>query len=122
MRRIRDYFWPVAAHLGAAGVDNVSQAGPYFAAVDFLSHNSDWIDCGFTSNLRDRARAFDQSRSIVAGTDFMVLRAPTCYIGRTFAQLWGNLVGQAAGIRAAVIARWTTQHGGTNTTPVAQPG
>jgi predicted O-methyltransferase YrrM len=61
-------------------VDNVAQAGPYFAAVDFLIRNPDWIDCGLSSNVRDRTRAFDRSRSNVPGTDFMVLRAPTCYI------------------------------------------
>jgi predicted O-methyltransferase YrrM len=60
-------------------IDNVEQAGPYFAAVDFLERHPDWIDCGCASSSRNGTRAFDRSRSNIPGTDFMVLRAPSSY-------------------------------------------
>jgi predicted O-methyltransferase YrrM len=57
-------------------VDNVSQAGPYFATKDFLAHHPDWIDCGETSPDPDETKAFLPGRSNIPLTDFFVLRAP----------------------------------------------
>jgi predicted O-methyltransferase YrrM len=58
-------------------IDNVAQAGPYFATMEFLERHPDWTDCGCKSNPRDKTKAFDRSRSNIPGTDFMVLRAPS---------------------------------------------
>lgn len=60
-------------------VDNVAQVGPFFAARDFLSTNAGWRALGSPADDYDRDRAFDRRRAAVAGTDFMVLRAPASY-------------------------------------------
>jgi predicted O-methyltransferase YrrM len=60
-------------------IDNVSQAGPYFAVRDFLARHPDWIDCCEVQRPPSITRAFDRNRTTVAQTDFIVLRAPSCY-------------------------------------------
>jgi Methyltransferase domain len=57
-------------------VDNVSQAGPYWAAQDFLAAHADWIECRVTDRSNDPSKAFDAQRSNITYTDLMVLRAP----------------------------------------------
>jgi predicted O-methyltransferase YrrM len=57
-------------------VDNVAQPGPFFAARDFLAVNPDWSELGSAAIDYDRDKAFDQRRSTIVDTDFMVLRAP----------------------------------------------
>jgi predicted O-methyltransferase YrrM len=57
-------------------IDNVAQAGPFFAARDFLAANPDWRELGTAATDYDRDKAFDYHRSTVFETDFMVLRAP----------------------------------------------
>jgi len=57
-------------------VDNVSQAGPFFAARDFLDQNQEWTECCGIDRAPDPSKAFDAERSNIPGTDFMVLRAP----------------------------------------------
>ena len=57
-------------------VDNVAQPGPFFAARDFLAANPDWCELGTAATDYDRDKAFDQRRSTIIDTDFMVLRAP----------------------------------------------
>jgi predicted O-methyltransferase YrrM len=59
-------------------IDNVSQAGPYYAAVDFLAQWPSWINCGDTRKP-DLTRAFDRQRANIPGTDFMVLQAPSFF-------------------------------------------
>jgi predicted O-methyltransferase YrrM len=60
-------------------IDNVSQAGPYFAVRDFLAQHPDWIDCCEIPRLPGIARAFDRDRTTILETDFIVLRAPFHY-------------------------------------------
>ncbi len=60
-------------------VDNVSQVGPYYAARDFLAANPAWVECAARAAPFDPARAFDRERTAVAGTDFIILRAPWSY-------------------------------------------
>jgi predicted O-methyltransferase YrrM len=61
-------------------LDDSDQAGPYFAARDFMARQPDWIDCVSPNRSPpDRTRAFDPNRTHVAGTNFVVLRAPTHY-------------------------------------------
>jgi predicted O-methyltransferase YrrM len=60
-------------------VDNVSQAGPYFAVRDFLAQHPDWIDCCEALGSPSSTRAFDRERTTIPNTDFIVLRAPSYY-------------------------------------------
>jgi hypothetical protein len=61
-------------------IDNVSQAGPFQAAVDFLASHPGWRDCGVTSVSHDMTKAFDLGRTRIPKTDFCVLRAPSVYL------------------------------------------
>jgi hypothetical protein len=86
-------------------IDNVSQAGPYRAAEDFLASHPGWRDCGVTFALPDKTKAFDSNRSRIPYADFYVLRAPFAYlIGEaplTFGVLpWGE--GQVRGLRLSL--------------------
>jgi predicted O-methyltransferase YrrM len=60
-------------------IDNVSQAGPYFATRDFLLQHPDWTACDETPTLPSVTRAFDGSRTTIPQTDFAVIRAPAHY-------------------------------------------
>jgi predicted O-methyltransferase YrrM len=61
-------------------IDDSIQAGPYFAAQDFLAAHPDWIDCtGPNPVPRDRTLAFDPNRTPVPETELIVLRAPAGY-------------------------------------------
>jgi predicted O-methyltransferase YrrM len=60
-------------------VDNVSQAGPYLAARDFLAVHRDWTECRVGEHAGDPTKAFDGARSTIPDTDFMVLRGPLGY-------------------------------------------
>jgi predicted O-methyltransferase YrrM len=75
-------------------IDNVSQAGPFWAAAEFLAANPAWVDCGARFVAPDKTRAFDDNRTRVAETDFYILRAPLAYavgqIPRTFGALPWN--------------------------------
>ena len=84
-------------------IDNVSQAGPYRAAEDFLASHPGWRDCGVTFAPPDKTKAFDVDRSRIPGADFYVLRAPFAYLigeaPQTFGLLpWGE--GQVRGSRS----------------------
>lgn len=65
---------------GFVVLDNVSQAGPSFAAIDFLDRNPEWQVCGGEPLGRLGLRAFDRTRANVPGTDFFVLRAPPTHM------------------------------------------
>jgi predicted O-methyltransferase YrrM len=61
-------------------IDNVSQAGPHYAAMDFLERNSDWTRCKAREpQWADPTKAFDRERTTVPETDFEILRAPRNY-------------------------------------------
>jgi predicted O-methyltransferase YrrM len=57
-------------------VDNISQAGPFFAAADFLAANPDWTECGTSAAHYDGSKAFDRERTGIHNTDMMIIRAP----------------------------------------------
>jgi predicted O-methyltransferase YrrM len=61
-------------------IDNVAQAGPYRAAVEFLATHPGWRDCGVTSAPHDATKAFDPGRTRIPETDFCILRAPFTYL------------------------------------------
>jgi predicted O-methyltransferase YrrM len=61
-------------------IDNVSQPGPYYAAMDFLQINPDWTQCKARDpKWADANKAFDRERTSVPETDFEILRAPLGY-------------------------------------------
>ena len=60
-------------------IDNVSQAGPYFATRDFVLQHPDWIVCDETPTVPSLTRAFDGHRTTIPQTDFAVIRAPAHY-------------------------------------------
>jgi hypothetical protein len=66
---------------GFVVVDNISQAGPYYAVIDFLDQHPEWDDCG----ARPRpltTKPFDRDRRAFLGVDFAIMRAPEhFYIG-----------------------------------------
>jgi predicted O-methyltransferase YrrM len=64
---------------GYVVIDNIAQPGPFFAARDFLAANPDWCELGTAATDYDRDKAFDDRRSTIVGTDFMVLRAPVIH-------------------------------------------
>ena len=63
---------------GVVVIDNISQAGPYYAAVDFLRARPEWADCG-TPRTSISLRPYDRERANVPGTDFMILQGPSAY-------------------------------------------
>jgi predicted O-methyltransferase YrrM len=68
------------ARCGFLLVDNASQPGPYYAAMDFLQHNPDWRRCMVRDpEWADPNKAFDRERTSVPETDFEILRAPRGY-------------------------------------------
>ena len=60
-------------------IDNVSQAGPYFAARDFLRNHSRWHECGHCIDNYRPGFPFDPHRTTIINTDACALRAPTNY-------------------------------------------
>jgi hypothetical protein len=65
------------ARRGFLLVDDVSQPGPYYAAMDFLQRNPDWTQCNARNpNWADPNKAIDRERTSVPGTDLEILRAP----------------------------------------------
>jgi predicted O-methyltransferase YrrM len=87
-------------------IDNVAQAGPFFAARDFLAANPDWQELGTAATDYDRDKAFDYHRSTIFETDFMVLRAPLVHgVGeRPFNRgriRWNSL--KVAGLRLKLV-------------------
>ena len=62
-------------------IDNISQAGPHYAAMDFLERNPSWTRCAArVPQWADPTKAFDRERTTIPETDFEVLRAPQNYI------------------------------------------
>jgi len=61
-------------------VDNISQAGPYYATMDFLSRNPNWRRCKAREPKEiDPNKAFDRERRSIPRTDFEIIRAPLDY-------------------------------------------
>jgi predicted O-methyltransferase YrrM len=65
---------------GFIAIDNISQAGPFRAAGDFLRDHPSWRECGHTLDSHLDTQAFDLKRSTIAGTDLCVIRAPLHHI------------------------------------------
>jgi predicted O-methyltransferase YrrM len=68
------------ARRGFLLVDDVSQPGPYYAAMDFLQRNPDWTQCKARNpKWADPNKAVDRERTSVPETDLEILRAPRGY-------------------------------------------
>jgi predicted O-methyltransferase YrrM len=72
-------------------IDNVAQAGPYRAAVEFLAAHPGWRDCGVRFAAADPTKAFDSTRTRIPDSDFYVLRAPFTYLVYRNPQTFGEL-------------------------------
>jgi len=69
-----------AARIAGCGglmlIDNISQPGPFFAALRFCRDNPAWSEIGGSlSNYRE-GHPFDPRRATIDGTDCCILRAP----------------------------------------------
>lgn len=62
---------------GVIVVDNIAQAGPFFAARDFLATHSGWRELGSSTGDYDRTKAYDRHRTRIRNTDLIVLQAPS---------------------------------------------
>jgi predicted O-methyltransferase YrrM len=60
-------------------IDNSEQSGPYYAAVQFIQHNPDWIELGEAISGFDTSQPFLTERSSVPSGGFLILRAPDHY-------------------------------------------
>jgi predicted O-methyltransferase YrrM len=71
-----------ARHLAPGGfvlLDNVSQPGPFFAALDFMRANRGWQECGNSLSRYRISHPFDRNRTTIHNTHLLVLQAP-CHI------------------------------------------
>jgi predicted O-methyltransferase YrrM len=57
-------------------LDNVSQPGPYLAALDFLREAPGWSECGNPGERTRDGLPFDQTRARIHNSDLIALRAP----------------------------------------------
>ena len=61
-------------------IHDISEPGPYYAAMDFLQRNPGWTRCKAREpKWADPNKAFDRERSTVPETNFEILRAPRGY-------------------------------------------
>jgi predicted O-methyltransferase YrrM len=58
-------------------LDNVSQPGPYLAALDFLRDTPGWRECGNSGEPRRDGLPFDNQRARIHNSDLIALRAPS---------------------------------------------
>lgn len=70
------------ARRGFIVIDNLSQAGPFQATLDFLQNNPDWEDCVKVSRLAPSYVAYNRDRSPIANVDFAIIRAPQTFAVR----------------------------------------
>jgi predicted O-methyltransferase YrrM len=61
---------------GFVVVDNIGQAGPFFAVRDFLQTHPGWLECGPSGDKYRPEFPFDAHRTRISNTDVAVLRAP----------------------------------------------
>jgi hypothetical protein len=94
-------------------IDNVSQAGPYYAAMDFLARHSDWIDCGEVPATPGDTKAFNYTRSNIPLTDFFVLRAPSYYVVGNRPQTFGEVPWANANVHGLRLSLARSSEAGT---------
>jgi predicted O-methyltransferase YrrM len=94
-------------------IDNVSQAGPFLAATEFLEANPDWIDCGIRPLSATCERAFDRNRSNVPLTDFFIFHAPRYYAAGARPRSLGEIGWTDAPVRGLRLSLAGRQSAGT---------
>jgi predicted O-methyltransferase YrrM len=77
---------------GFVVVDNVSQAGPYYAATDFLASHPEWLECAARSSQLDLTKAYDGERTGISNTDMVVLRAPMAHVVGARPRCFGEVI------------------------------
>lgn len=65
---------------GFIAIDNINQAGPFFAAFDFMRDHPAWHECGHSLKVDAIGKGFDHGRSTIRGTDLCVIRSPRNHI------------------------------------------
>lgn len=65
---------------GIVVLDNIEQPGPYWAGVAFLKQNPEWTEIGQSIADFSPANPFDQTRSFIGDTAFLILKAPEDYV------------------------------------------
>jgi predicted O-methyltransferase YrrM len=64
---------------GIMVIDNSNQTGPYYAAVQFLHDNPDWVELGNAVAGRGPSQPFSTPRSSLPMSDCLILKAPDTY-------------------------------------------
>jgi hypothetical protein len=85
-------------------VDNIAQAGPFFAVRDFLAQHPGWIDCGVNPADWNPGKSFDTRRSRIPYTEAAVLRAPTRRLITGRPSTCGQQTWRAAQVRGLALA------------------
>jgi predicted O-methyltransferase YrrM len=62
---------------GVIVMDNAEQTGPFYAARAFVARNPAWRELGNSLASYNKAAPFDETRSSIPGTSFLLLRAPS---------------------------------------------
>jgi predicted O-methyltransferase YrrM len=86
--------WSAARWMTPGGfifIDNVAQAGPYRAAMDFMAARPAWRSCGTVPGAHEQAKAFDRDRTRVLDADFFVLRAPLRHVVGKLPETFGEI-------------------------------
>jgi len=84
-------------------IDNVSQAGPFLAARDFLATHPDWLECRVDDRPHDPTKAYDAARSSIPDTDFIVVRAPSAHCVTARPTTFGELTLRSSGISGVML-------------------
>ena len=97
---------------GFVFVDNVSQAGPFFATTEFMARHPMWIDCGITPRPQTTTKAFED-RSTIPYTDFFVLRSPMFYMVGKRPQTFGLVSWSSRDVRGLRLSLGEPRKPGT---------
>ena len=62
---------------GIIVLDNIEQPGPFWAGKEFLENNPEWIELGDVQAQFRNERPFDPTRSLIGGTNQMLIQAPS---------------------------------------------
>jgi predicted O-methyltransferase YrrM len=96
---------------GFVVIDNVSQAGPYYAATDFLASHPEWLDCAARSFQLDPTKAYDSERTRILNTDLIVLRAPAARVIGPRPCCFGEVILQQPVVNGVEISIATSKPG-----------
>jgi Methyltransferase domain len=75
---------------GIVVMDNLEQAGVFWAALEFLRANPDWTEIGDSIGKFDPGNPFDDSRLFLGDTPFALLKAPAAFFVKATPRTTGN--------------------------------